>query len=93
VLADHEDSDLPSGGESDQNAPLASSGQVNAADSLDLLSGQPVVGRPTATARQVSLHPFHAASNVRAETAYVLFSDARPEDIEANGQLVGRLWT
>jgi hypothetical protein len=66
---------------------------VDAADPLNLLAGQAVIGGPTTTAPQVGLHPFHAAANVRAETSYVLFSDARPEDIEANGQLVGRLWT
>ncbi len=91
VPADHEDGDLPGGGESDQDAPLASPGQVNAADPLDLLAGQPVVGRLATTACQVGLHPFHAASNIRSETSYVLFSDARPEDIESNGQLDGRL--
>jgi hypothetical protein len=66
---------------------------VNAADPLYLLAGEPVVGRQATTACEVGLHTFHAAPNVRAETSYVLFSDARPEDIEANGQLVGRLWT
>jgi hypothetical protein len=93
MLADHEDGHLPSGGKSDQDAPVASSGQVNAADPLDLLAGQPVVGHPATAAGQVGLHPFHAASNVRAQTSYVLLSDNRPEDIEPNGQLVGRLWT
>jgi len=72
---------------------LARTSQVDATDPIDLLPGQPVVGRQANTARQVGLHPLHTASNVRAETSYVLFSDARPEDIEANGQLVGRLWT
>lgn len=93
VLAHHEDGDLPSGGKSDENAPLARSRQVDATDPLDQLAGQPVVGRSATSARQVSLHPFHPASHVRAETSYVLFSDARPEDIEPNVQLVGRLWT
>jgi hypothetical protein len=93
MLTDHEDRDLPGGGEADQNAPLAGTSEVDATDPLDLLAGQPVVGRAATTARQVSLHSFHPAANVRAETPYVLFSDTGPEDIEAKGQLVGRLWT
>jgi hypothetical protein len=92
VSADHQDGDLPDGGEADQDAPLASAGQVNATDPLCPLAGEPVAGCPAAASSQVGLHLFHAASNVRAKTSYVLFSDARPEDIEANGQLVGRLW-
>lgn len=93
VLADHEDGDLPGRGKSEEDAPLPCSGQVDAADPLDLLARQPVVGGPATTACQVGLDAFHSAPNVRAQTPYVLFSDARPEDIETNGQLVGRLWT
>jgi len=93
VLANHEDGDLPSGGESDEDAPVASSGQVNAADPFDRLAGQPVAGRLAPATRQVGFHPLHPAPNVRAEISHVLFSDARPEDIESNGQRVGRLWT
>lgn len=93
MLTDHQDSNLPIGGEADQDPPLAGTSQVDATDPLDLCASQPVVGRPATTARQVGLHSFHPAPNVRAEPPHVLFSDARPEDIEANGQLVGRLWT
>jgi hypothetical protein len=93
VLADHEDSDLLGRGKADKDAPLAGSGQVDATDPLDLLAGQPVLGSLATTVGQVSLHAFHAAADVRADTPYVLFSDTGPEDIEANGQLVGRLWT
>jgi hypothetical protein len=93
VPADHEDSDLMGRGEADQDAPLASARQMDAADPLDLLTSQSVVGSPATTAGQLGLHLFHTAPNVRAETSYVLFSDTGPEDIEANGQLVGRLWT
>ena len=56
-------------------------------------SQQRGLSRSPAGGSAIGLHPFHAASNVRAETSYVLFGDTRPEDIEANGQLVGRLWT
>jgi hypothetical protein len=66
---------------------------MDAADPLDLLAAQPVAGCLAATARQVRLHAFHAAPNVHAQTSCVLFSDAGPEDIEPNGQLLGRLWT
>ena len=59
----------------------------------DLLAGQSVVGGAATTAGQVGLHLCDPASDVRTEAPYVLFSDARPEDIEANLQLVGRLWT
>lgn len=91
--ADHEDGDLSGGREAEEHSPLAGSGQVNATDPLDQLAGQPVVGRPATTARQVGLYPFHPAPNVRVETPYVLFSDTGPEDIEASGQLCGRRWT
>ncbi len=93
MLTDHEDRDLPGGREADEDAPLAGTSQVDATDPLDLVASQSVGGRPATTARQVGLHPFHTAPNVRAKTPYVLFSDTCREDIEANGQLVGRLWT
>jgi hypothetical protein len=68
-------------------------GEVDAADPLDSLAGQSVVRCTTSATRQVGLDLFGTTSNVRPGTPYVLFSDARPEDIEPDGQLVGRLWT
>lgn len=93
MAPDHEDGDLVGGGETDEDPPLTGTSQVNAADPFDPLAGEPVVCRAATPARQVGLESFHPATNVRAETPNVLFSDSGPEDIEADGQLVGRLWT
>jgi hypothetical protein len=93
VPADHEHGNLGGRRKADENAPLARPGEVDAADALDSLAGQPVVRRPTPATRQRGLDLFDTTPNVRPETPYVLFSDARPEDIEPDGQLVGRLWT
>jgi hypothetical protein len=93
VPTDHEHGNLGGRRKADEDAPLARPGEVDAADPLDSLAGQSVVRRTTSATRQVGLDLFDTTPNVRPEAPYVLFSDARPEDIEPYRQLVGRLWT